>query len=131
MIILLLLIFAGKSVIQFSLQLNSRYVLNFFTILKYSLLPLYISDVHYKLKEVLSLIQYAFDSKDQDVNSLQQFHNLALLQINIPDPSYSDSVKKIIDGISLPSTPYTPFRIITNSEPLPSGYVMVTCMVAT
>ena len=80
---------------------------------------------------MLNLIQYAFNSKDQDVSNPQQFHDLALLQINLPNPSYIDSTKKIIEGINLPETLYKPIKIILNTESVPSEYVMVTCMVIT
>jgi hypothetical protein len=84
---------------------------------------------HSKLKEVLSLLQVAFDSYNEETTYTQQYQNLALLQIVVPDAASLEMAKKIVDGISLPQASCTPFHIIFSTEPIPPGYVLVTCMV--
>lgn len=76
------------------------------------------------------VLQIAFDSKDRTEHNSQKFQNLALLQIVLPDSSHLSLAKKIIDGINPPGTPYMPFHVILNLEPIPAGYAMVTCMVS-
>lgn len=129
MIILLHLIFEEKYVILYFLLSNSLLVLSSSITLKSSLHLLYFYPIYSKLKEILTLIQVAFDSYEQDLTYSQQLHNLGLLQIILPDSSQSELAKKITDGINLPETLSSSFHILLSTEPVPPGYVMVTCMV--
>eukprot|EP00826_Nyctotherus_ovalis_P058049 TRINITY_DN7958_c0_g1_i12.p1 TRINITY_DN7958_c0_g1~~TRINITY_DN7958_c0_g1_i12.p1 ORF type:complete len:254 (-),score=77.47 TRINITY_DN7958_c0_g1_i12:254-1015(-) len=78
------------------------------------------------LKEILALIQSTFDNEEEALT--RKLYNLALLQIIPPDNYRLEDAKRIADSISLPESLHASFRVILNNEPIPSSYVMVTCM---
>eukprot|EP00826_Nyctotherus_ovalis_P057195 TRINITY_DN7812_c0_g1_i9.p2 TRINITY_DN7812_c0_g1~~TRINITY_DN7812_c0_g1_i9.p2 ORF type:complete len:162 (-),score=24.01 TRINITY_DN7812_c0_g1_i9:550-1035(-) len=85
-----------------------------------------ITIIKLKLKEVLTVLQMALESEEQEMKDYQQFRQLAFLQITISNPSEEELAKKIIDGISLPEA--APLKVQLSTEAIPKGYVMVTRM---
>lgn len=79
-----------------------------------------------KLKEVLTVLQMALESEEQEMRDSQHLQQLALLQIVISKPSEEEVAKKIIDGITLPEV--APLKIQLSTESIPQGHVMVTRM---